>query len=85
MEPHKPPNIPSNLFKPNSIGTQTENSSKICQELKTLNTKICKNPFDNITIKNSPIYLLDLHKTLGEAFISKANKNDSTCNKKETY
>ena len=40
-----------------------------------------KNPFDEITIENSPKYLLNLHKVLGEAFIAEAIKNDSNSNK----
>ena len=35
-------------------------------------------PFDEITIENSPNYLLGIHKVLADAFIAEAIKNDST-------
>ena len=57
-----------------SIGTQTKNSSNIGRGLKLLNPLIFKNPFDDITLENSPNYLLKLHRVLGEAFIAEAIK-----------
>ena len=35
----------------------------------------------DITLENSPNYLLNLHKFLGETFIAEAIKNDSNSNK----
>ena len=53
MDSHEPPNIPSNLSEPISIGTQTKNSSNVGQEFKHLKTKRLKNSFDDITIEIS--------------------------------
>ena len=53
----------------------------IYQGLKPLNPNIVENPFDQITLENSPDYLLNLHKVLGESFIAEAIKNDTNSNK----
>ena len=63
-----------------TIGTQTDSNSNFGQGLKPLNPHIVKNHFD-ITIENSPDYLLNLHKVIAEAFIAEAIKTDSTSNK----
>ena len=80
--PDNPPII--NLTTPPTgitIGTQTDSNSNLGQGIKPHNPYILKNPFDNTTIENSPDYLLNLHKVLGEAFIAEAIKTDSTSNK----
>ena len=64
-----------------TIGTQTDCISNIGQGLKPLNPNIVKNPFDQVTLENSPDYLLNLHKVLGESFIAEAIKNDTNSNK----
>ena len=63
------------------IGTQTDNNFNIGQGLRPFNPHIVKNPFDDITLENSSDYLLNLHKVLGEAFISEAIKIDTNSNK----
>ena len=64
-----------------TIGAQTDCVSNIGQGLKPLNSNIVKNPFDQVTLENSPDYLLNLHKVLGESFIAEAIKNDTNSNK----
>ena len=80
--PDKPPKNNS-IAPPTGItrGTQTDSNSNLGQGLKPLNPHIVKSPFDDITIENSPDYLLNLHKVLGEAFVAEAIKNDSNSNK----
>ena len=74
---------PNSITPPKAItiGTQTDCISNIGQELKSLNPHIVKNPFDEITLENSPDYLLNLYKVPGESFIAEAIKNDTTSNK----
>ena len=64
-----------------TIGTQTDYISNQGQGLKPLDPNIVENPFNSITIENSPDYLLNLHKVLGEAFIAEATKNDTNSSK----
>ena len=68
---------PTSNPKAITIGTQTDCVSNIGQGLKPLNPNIVKNPIEQITLENSPDYLLNLQKFLGESFIAEAIKNDS--------
>ena len=83
---NNPPDKPRNnnsVTPPTSItiGTQMNSNSNIGQGLKPLNPRIAKNPFHDITLKNSRNCLLNLHKVLGETFIAEAIKNNSNSNK----
>ena len=81
--PSDNPQTPNSITPPKAItiGTQTDCISNIGQGLKPMKTHIVKNPFDEITLENSPDYLLNLHKDLGESFIAEAIKNDTNSNK----
>ena len=72
---------PTSNPKAITIGTQTDCVSNIGQGLKPLNPNIVKKPFYQVTLENSPDYLLNLHKVLGESFIAEAIKNDTNSNK----
>ena len=72
---------PTSNPKAITTGTQNDCSSNIGQGLKPLNPNIVKNPFDQVTLENSPDYLLNLHKVLGESFIAEAIRNDKNSNK----
>ena len=70
------PQTPNSIPPPKAItiGTQTDCISNIGQGLKPLNPHKCEKPFGEITLENSPDYLLNLHKVLGESFIAEAIK-----------
>ena len=72
---------PTSNPKAITIGTQTDCLSNIGQGLKPLNPNIVKNPFDQVTLENSPDYLLNIHKFLGKQFIAEAIKSDTNSNK----
>ena len=73
---------PTSNPKAITIGTQTDCVSNIGQGLKPLNPNIVKKPFDQITLENSPDYLLNIHKVLGESFIAEAIKNYTNSKKR---
>ena len=81
--PSDNPQTPNSVTPPKAItiGAQTDCISNFGQKLKPLNPHIVKKPFGEITLENSPDYLLNIHKNLGESFIAEAIKNDTTSNK----